>query len=88
MAVRRDRRHISSVSGYLRDFMRGSKKMTKADDQRLAALIKKNAAKAEKPKTPRRRQFDDTLRPETEEDYDARKFFSEMKRREVDNQGY
>ena len=50
--------------------------MTKADDQRLAALIKKNVAKAAKPKQPRRRQFDDTLRPENEEDYDARKFFS------------
>jgi len=68
--------------------MRGLIKMTKADDQRLAALIKKNAAKAAKPKKPPRRQFDDTLRPENEEDYDARKFFSEMKKREFDNHGY
>jgi len=62
--------------------------MTKADDQRLAALIKKNAAKEAKPKKPPRRKFDDTLRPETEEDYDARKFFSEMKKREFDQGGH
>lgn len=49
--------------------------MTKADDQRLAALVKKNAAKAAKPKKNPRRKFDDTLREETEEDYDSRKFF-------------
>lgn len=59
--------------------------MTKADDQRLAALVRKNAAKAAKPKKPRRRQFDDTLRPESEEDLEARKFFQEMKRREIDS---
>ena len=62
--------------------------MTKADDQRLAALIKKNAAKEAKPKKTKRIQFDDTLRPETEEDYDARKFFSEMKKREFDKGGH
>ncbi len=62
--------------------------MTKADDQRLAALIKKNAAKEAKPKKQARRQFDDTLRPESEEDYDARKFFSDMKRRENDQGGH
>lgn len=62
--------------------------MTKADDQRLAALVKKNAAKAAKPKPNPRRKFDDTLRDETEEDYDARRFFREMKRREVDTGGY
>ena len=62
--------------------------MTKADDQRLAALIRKNAAKAAAPKKTSRRHFDDTLRPETEADYDARKFFSEMKRRENDQGGH
>ena len=61
--------------------------MTKADDQRLAALVKKNAAKAAKPKKNPRRKFDDTLREETEEDYDSRKFFQEMKRREFDKGG-
>lgn len=62
--------------------------MTKADDQRLAALAKKNAAKAAKPQKPKRSKFDDTLRDDTEEDLDARKFFSEMKRREIDSGGY
>ena len=56
--------------------------MTKADDQRLAALAKKNAAKVVKEKKKDRRRFDDTLRDETEEDMDAQRFFSEMKRRE------
>lgn len=56
--------------------------MTKADDQRLAALVKKNAAKATKPKNEPRRRFDDTLPSDTEEDKDARDFFKEMKRRE------
>jgi hypothetical protein len=62
--------------------------MTKADEQRLAALIKKNVAKEAKPKKPPRQKFDDTLRPENEEDYDARKFFSEMKKRENDQGGH
>lgn len=57
--------------------------MTKADDQRLAALARKNAAKETQAKKKKeRRRFDDTLRDETEEDMDAQKFFSEMKRRE------
>ena len=56
--------------------------MTKADDQRLAALIKKNAAKAAKPKKEPRRRFDDTLPSDTEDDRDSRDFFDEMKRRE------
>ncbi len=59
--------------------------MTKADDQRLAALARKNAAKAAKPKPPKRRKFDDTLTTDTEEDLDARRFFREMKRRENDS---
>ena len=70
------------------EHLRGKASMTKADDQRLAALIKKNAAKEAKPRKQPRHQFDDTLRPETEEDYDARKFFSEMKKRENDQGGY
>ena len=56
--------------------------MTKADDQRIAALAKKNAAKAAKPKPEPRRRFDDTLPADTEDDKDAREFFNEMKRRE------
>ena len=62
--------------------------MTKADDQRLAALVKKNAAKAAEPKKQKRTKFDDTLRPESEEDLDARKFFQQMKRRDDDTGGH
>ena len=56
--------------------------MSDLDDRKLAALAKKNAAKAAKAKTKARRQYDDTLPPETEEDVERRKFFSEMKKRE------
>jgi hypothetical protein len=56
--------------------------MSKSDDQKIAALVKKNAAKAAKAKQPTRRQYDSTLSPEIEEDTDRRKFFSEMKKRE------
>ncbi len=62
--------------------------MTKADDQKLAALVRKNAAKATQPKKAKRSKFDDTLCDETEEDLDARKFFSEMKKREFDKGGH
>lgn len=56
--------------------------MSKSDDQKLAALIRKNAAKVAKAKKKPRRQYDKTLRPETEEDEDAREFFSQMKKRD------
>lgn len=59
--------------------------MSKSDEQKLAALIKKNMAKAEKPKgVQKRRQYDPTLRPEADDDNDSerRNFFSEMKKRE------
>ena len=57
--------------------------MTKADDQRLAALVKKNAAKAAKAKEQQaKKRFDPTLPPEQEEDTELRNFFSEMKKRE------
>ena len=59
--------------------------MSKSDERQLAALIKKNMAKAEakKPKAKLRRQVDDTLQPEvSEEDLDRRDLFSEMKKRE------
>src|SRR2546428_3473626 len=38
--------------------------MSKSDDQKIAALAKKNAAKAAKAKPSRRRRYDDTLRSE------------------------
>jgi len=56
--------------------------MSKSDDQKLAALVKKNAAKVAKAKQPKRRKYDSTLAPEVEEDLERRKFFSEMKKRE------
>jgi hypothetical protein len=56
--------------------------MTKGDDRKLAALAKKNAAKAAKLKPNRRRQYDDTLQPDREDDIEKRDFFSEMKKRE------
>ena len=56
--------------------------MSKSDDRKLAALVKKNAAKAAKSKGKRRRRYDETLPPETDEDTELRDFFSEMKRRE------
>ena len=56
--------------------------MSLGDDRKLAALAKKNAAKAAKAKPNRRRQYDDTLPAEQEEDLELREFFSEMKKRE------
>ena len=57
--------------------------MTKADDQRLANLVKKNTAKAAKAKEQQaKKRFDPTLPPEREEDTELRNFFSEMKKRE------
>lgn len=57
--------------------------MSKQDDQRLAALARKNAAKPTRPKGERATQFDPTLRqrPE-EEDPETRRLFKEMKKRE------
>lgn len=56
--------------------------MAKGDDKKLEALARKNAAKAAKAKPNRRRQYDDTLQPEREEDLELRDFFSEMKKRD------
>jgi hypothetical protein len=55
----------------------------KSDEQKLAALIKKNAAKAEAAKQKVKRNYDNTLRSETtDDDIERRDFFSEMKKRE------
>ncbi|MBE0595272.1 MAG: hypothetical protein IH616_23025 [Gemmatimonadales bacterium] len=56
--------------------------MSKSDDKKLAALARKNAAKAAKPRSRVRKKYDDTLRPEDEEAQDAHRFFSQMKKRE------
>ncbi len=56
--------------------------MSKSDEQKLAALIKKNAAKAAAKRKVQRR-YDSTLPPETtDEDIATRDFFSEMKKRD------
>lgn len=56
------------------------------NEKQLAALVRKTAAKAAKPKTNPRKTYDPTLdatrRPETEEDTEAAELFKEMKRRE------
>ena len=56
--------------------------MSKSDDRKLAALVRKNAAKAEKAKKTGRKQFDPTLPPTTDDDDERKRFFSEMKKRE------
>ncbi len=57
--------------------------MSKREDQRLAALAKKNAEKIVPPKSDRAVQFDATLRQRRdEEDPETRRLFKEMKKRE------
>ncbi len=56
--------------------------MSKSDDQKMAALVKKNAAKAAKAKARTRGRYDDTIPQETDDDTELRNFFSEMKKRE------
>jgi hypothetical protein len=56
--------------------------MSKREEQRLAALIKKNAAKVSSKKIDPA-QYDSTLRQRSaEEDPETRRFFKEMKKRE------
>ncbi len=58
-------------------------KKSKSDEQKLAALVRKNAAKAAKGKRTVQRRYDPTLPPETtEDDLERRDFFSEMKKRD------
>ena len=57
--------------------------MSKREDQRLAALAKKNAEKVVPPKSDRAIQFDPTLRQrQDEEDPETRRLVKEMKKRE------
>ena len=57
--------------------------MSKSDEAKLAALVRKNAAKVEKAREKKqKRRFDETLPPEAEQDDELRHFFSEMKKRE------
>jgi hypothetical protein len=56
------------------------------DEKQLAKLIKKNIAKAEKPKNQPRKTYDPTLditrRQETDADQERNEFFDQMKKRE------
>ena len=55
----------------------------KSEEQRLAALVRKNVAKAANAKKKVQRQYDNTLPPETTDaDLERRDFFKEMKKRE------
>ena len=57
--------------------------MPKREDQRIANLAKKNAAKIVPPKQEKAPQFDATLRIRSEEvDEETKRNFKEMKRRE------
>ena len=59
--------------------------MSKREDERLAALARKNAAEEAKPKAEKALKYDDTLRrkpPEAEDDKELRAFFNDMKKRE------
>jgi hypothetical protein len=58
--------------------------MSKREDQRIAALAKKNAAKVKPPTADQSAQFDSTLRhrPQAAEGTETERLFKEMKRRE------
>jgi hypothetical protein len=57
--------------------------MTRRDDQRIAALAKKNAAKVKPPRQEQAADFDPTLRQRApEQDAETKRLFKEMKRRE------
>ena len=56
--------------------------MSRADDRKLAALVKKTAAKVANAKPKTRQRYDDTLPAEKEDDSDSHMLFSEMKKRE------
>jgi hypothetical protein len=57
--------------------------MSKREDQRIAALVRKNAAKTANPKVDRTAQYDDTLKGKPPEpDSESKRFFKDMKRRE------
>lgn len=56
--------------------------MSKSDERKLAALVKKLSAKAAQTKPAARRKYDDTLVTELDDNTERRAFFSEMKKRE------
>jgi hypothetical protein len=57
--------------------------MSKREDQRIAALAKKNAEKVVPPRRDRAAQFDSTLKQKPEEEEgETKRLFKDMKRRE------
>lgn len=57
--------------------------MSRAEDKRIAALARKNAAKIKPPKDDQAGQFDSTLRQRPpEQSAETKRLFKEMKRRE------
>ena len=57
--------------------------MTRREDQRIAALAKKNAAKVKPPRQEQASDFDPTLRQGAPDgDSETRRLFKEMKRRD------
>jgi hypothetical protein len=57
--------------------------MSKRDDQRIANLARKNAAKIKPPRQDQAGQYDDTLQKQApEQDAETKRLFKEMKRRE------
>ncbi|MFI5206952.1 MAG: hypothetical protein ACHQX4_02950 [Gemmatimonadales bacterium] len=57
--------------------------MSKADEQKMAALVRKLTAKSAAKKADKRKKYDPTLQTEeSPDDTERRSFFSEMKKRE------
>ena len=57
--------------------------MSKSDEAKLAALVRKNAAKVEQARAKKqKRRFDETLPEEHDQDDGLQRFFSDMKKRE------
>ncbi|HEX9630861.1 MAG TPA: hypothetical protein VGA02_00240 [Gemmatimonadales bacterium] len=56
--------------------------MANSDERKLAALVKKTAAKVANAKPKGQRRHDPTLPPDSEDDAERQRFFSEMKKRE------
>lgn len=56
--------------------------MSKREEERLAKLAQKNAAKVVKPREERAKQYDDTLKRKPDEDPELSEFFTDMRKRE------
>lgn len=56
--------------------------MNKREEQRLAKLAEKNAARVIKPREERAKKYDATLQKKPDEDPELRDFFTDMRKRE------